>query len=109
MRHYPFTTEEYDFGRGRHNTRQDLLGTTLVKLPPNHVPVLDLSNWHAQRFSVILLRDVKSTLHIIPLTRADGSPFRARFEADSNMHLSLPNQDKVQLKQLHLLNKSIYI
>ena len=109
MVHQPFTSE-HDFGPGQGVpcTRQNLLGTTLVKLPPNHVP-MGLWNWHALRFAVILLRDVKSTLHITPLTRADGTPYRAQFDADGNMPHSLPSQQLVQFKQLHLLNESIYI
>lgn len=87
-------------------TRAKLLGTTLAKLPANHIK-MNLHNWQAQRFSVISLRDIKSTIHVIPLTRIDGTPFRALFDADDKM------SDSIALaasgKQLHLLNTSIYL
>ena len=89
----------------RECTRAALLGKTVVKLPPNHVKVVQ--NWVAQRFVVLSLTDLKSTIHVIPLTRADGTPLHARFAADDSMPATLPAMAKE--KQLHLLNENIYI
>lgn len=104
--HKPYKSYNHHFEDGRECTRAALLGKTIIKLPPNHIKA-DVSNWLSQRFAVVSLRDIKSTIHVIPLVRADGSPLLARFDADLNMHPSIPALAKK--KQLHLMNDGVYI
>ena len=106
MPHAPFANTVHRFTDGVVRSRAALLGTTLVKLPPDHITVFE-PKWESQRFSVISLRDILSTIHVIPLTRPDGTPFLARFHAEGSMSNVFPALAKH--KQLHLLNTNIYI
>lgn len=104
--HKPYNSYDHRFEDGRKCTRAALLGKTLIKLPPNHIKT-QASNWQTQRFTVISLQSIKSTIHAIPLVRADGTPLLARFDADINMHAALPTL--ATKKQLHLLNDTVFI
>ena len=87
--------------------RQDLLGgPCLVHFPPNHETMGLGENWKTQRFKVLQLHDIKSTIHIIPLTTALGTPSQAAYDHDNKMHSSIPNSVR---QQLFLSNKKVHI
>lgn len=107
VQHLPFIAGPKLTANGKEFSRAKLLGTTLVRLPPNHIQVMPrTADYILQRFVVVNLSDMIATLHIIPLTCADGSIYIARFAADEKMRPSLP---ATLTKQLFLLNRSIYV